>query len=148
MSHLLSDCSTSLTASCSASLIFCSISLFSSLVLRAVTSSLCLSCSASAALWASSLASSSAIWAFSASRSAVSSERSCREGRPIRKAYRIKLRESQSMNGILMGVKDNGLDLNTSAVHLKFMSGPYTFILLGLLGHKLQAGRERKKKKE
>lgn len=58
---LLSDCSTSLTASCSASLIFCSISLFSSLVFMAVTSNLCLSCSASAALWAKSLASSSAI---------------------------------------------------------------------------------------
>lgn len=73
---LLSDCSTSLTASCSASLIFCSISLFSSLVFMAVTSNLCLSCSASAALWAKSLASSSAIWAFSANRSAVSSDRS------------------------------------------------------------------------
>lgn len=45
----------------------------------AVTSNLCLSCSASAALWANSLASSSAIWAFSASRSAVSSDRSCRK---------------------------------------------------------------------
>lgn len=75
---LLSDCSTSLTASCSASLIFCSISLFSSLVFMAVTSNLCLSCSASAALWAKSLASSSAIWAFSANRSAVSSDRSWR----------------------------------------------------------------------
>ena len=73
---LRSDCSTSLTASCSASLIFCSIILFSSLVFMAVTSSRCLSCSESAALWASSLASSSAIWAFSASRSAVSSDRS------------------------------------------------------------------------
>lgn len=77
--HRLSDCSTSLTAMCSASLIFCSISLCSSLVLRAVASSLCLSCSVSAALCASSLASSSAIWAFSASRSAVSSERIYKE---------------------------------------------------------------------
>ncbi|TNN48299.1 hypothetical protein EYF80_041509 [Liparis tanakae] len=49
------------TASCSASLIFCSICLFSSLVFMAETSNLCLSCSASAALWANSLASSSAI---------------------------------------------------------------------------------------
>lgn len=42
----------------------------------AVTLMRCISVSASAAFWASSLASSSAIWAFSASRSAVCSERS------------------------------------------------------------------------
>lgn len=79
-SHLLSDSSAILRASISASSIFCSMSRRSSWPRMAVTLMRCISVSASAAFWASSLASSSAIWAFSASRSAVCSERSWRGG--------------------------------------------------------------------
>lgn len=80
-SYLLSDSSAILRANISASSIFCSMSRRSSWPRMAVTLRRCISVSASAAFWASSLASSSAIWAFSASRSAVCSERSWRGAR-------------------------------------------------------------------
>lgn len=79
--YLLSDSSAILRANISASSIFCSMSRRSSWPRMAVTLMRCISVSASAAFWASSLASSSAIWAFSASRSAVCSERSWRGAR-------------------------------------------------------------------
>lgn len=106
--HLLSDSSAIVSASISASSIFCSISRRSSWPRMAVTLMRCISASASAAFWASSFASSSAIWAFSASRSAVCSERNWRGaagGRKRDKKTFRWLQEKKMTKGGQLGVQ-------------------------------------------